>query len=301
MRCFSGSKCSESLKLSHAQAPHRCAGCRPPYKFILRASRADHNAGNTDIVLNKRLFLTTAAFGPSLVTCFHQALASAGERVFFDLKLEGQAAGRLVIELFTDVTVGASRFRDLAVGKEGVGYRLSRVDGIFDTHLRVAGVKQLSYSAAGDSAIAGGDSVAELEAEMMTTAHHHDAAGLISLTVKEATERPIQEKLIAKGGKLVTIELQAGEAPNGTGFVITRGSAPDLDKTNLVVGRLVEGMDVVEKIASLPYSKPRVEWYDGPFFEVGKVIGDKRAVVAEKGFNRPFKRVVISSSGILPT
>jgi len=62
----------------------------------------------------------------------------------------------------------------------------------------------------------------------------------------------------------------------------------------------VEGMEVVEKIASLPFSKPRVEWYDGPFFEVGKVIGDKRAVVAEKGFNRPFKRVVISSSGILP-
>eukprot|EP00955_Chlamydomonas_euryale_P095247 364925-Chlamydomonas_euryale.AAC.5 len=79
--------------------------------------------------------------------------------------------------------------------------------------------------------------------------------------------RPITERLIARDGKLVTIQNQAGEAPNGTSFMITRTSAPDLDRTNLVVGRVVEGMDVVEKLAGLPYSKPRTEWYDGPFFE----------------------------------
>ena len=48
-----------------------------------------------------------------------------------------------------------------------MGYRLSRVDGIYETHLRVDGVKRLSYSATGgDSAIAGGDSVAELQVRM---------------------------------------------------------------------------------------------------------------------------------------
>ena len=30
----------------------------------------------------------------------------------------------------------------------------------------------------------------------------------------------------------------------------------------------------------------------------GKAMGDKRAVVAEKGFNRPFKRVIISKTGL---
>ena len=44
------------------------------------------------------------------------------------------------------------------------------------------------------------------------------------------------------------LQLQAGEAPNGTGFVITRGPAPALDKTNLVIGHVVEGMDVVEEV-----------------------------------------------------
>jgi hypothetical protein len=31
----------------------------------------------------------------------------------------------------------------------------------------------------------------------------------------------------------------------------------------------------------------------------GKAMGDKRAIVAEKGFNRPFKRVIIAKSGLL--
>lgn len=40
------------------------------------------------------------------------------------------------------------------------------------------------------------------------------------------------------GGKLVTLKEQAGEAPNGTAFMITTGPTPELDKTNLVVGKV---------------------------------------------------------------
>lgn len=36
-----------------------------------------------------------------------------------------------------------------------------------------------------------------------------------------------------------------------------------------------------------------------PFFEAGKAIGDKRATVAEKGFNRPFKRAIVSAGGLV--
>jgi peptidyl-prolyl cis-trans isomerase B (cyclophilin B) len=50
--------------------------------------------------------------------------------------------------------------------------------------------------------------------------------------------RPITEKFIARDGKFVTVQMQAGEAPNGTAFVITRGPAPDLDSTNLVIGKV---------------------------------------------------------------
>lgn len=49
--------------------------------------------------------------------------------------------------------------------------------------------------------------------------------------------------------------------------MITRAAAPDLDRTNLVVGRVIAGDDVIDRVSTLPYSRPRTEWYDGPFFE----------------------------------
>lgn len=61
----------------------------------------------------------------------------------------------------------------------------------------------------------------------------------------------------------VTVKNVAGEAPNGSAFTITLGAAPELDRTNLVVGRVVSGMDdVVARLAALPRSKPRDEWFD---------------------------------------
>lgn len=42
-------------------------------------------------------------------------------QVYLDVNLEGQSIGRIEIELFPDnAAVGAARFKDLAVGKEGV-------------------------------------------------------------------------------------------------------------------------------------------------------------------------------------
>jgi hypothetical protein len=32
---------------------------------------------------------------------------------------------------------------------------------------------------------------------------------------------------------------------------------------------------------------------------VGKAMGDKRAIIAERGFNRPFQRIFISAGGSL--
>jgi len=50
---------------------------------------------------------------------------------------------------------------------------------------------------------------------------------------------------VAYRGKLVTVQEALGESPNGSGFVITLGAAPGLDATNLVVGHVVGGMDLV--------------------------------------------------------
>ncbi len=54
------------------------------------------------------------------------------EQIFFDVRIDGEAAGRIVIELLPDAPVGASRFQSLAVGQQGVDYRLSKFNGVFD-------------------------------------------------------------------------------------------------------------------------------------------------------------------------
>ena len=63
-------------------------------------------------------------------------------------------------------------------------------------------------------------------------------------------------KLVAYNGKLIRVEEPTpGESPNGSGFVITTQPAPDLDATNLVIGHVVEGMDLVQELTKLPTVK----------------------------------------------
>jgi peptidyl-prolyl cis-trans isomerase B (cyclophilin B) len=84
--------------------------------------------------------------------------------------------------------------------------------------------------------------------------------------------------------------------PNGTGFALTVGPAPELDGKYLIVGRIVDGQQVVQDLSELPVVKDNS---NSPFFKAGKALGDKRAIVAEQGFNRPFNKVVVASSGLL--
>ena len=56
-------------------------------------------------------------------------------QVFLDIEIDKNPAGRVVVELYDDVPIGSQRFADLAVGKDGVGYRLSKFDAI--TQVRI--------------------------------------------------------------------------------------------------------------------------------------------------------------------
>ena len=102
--------------------------------------------------------------------------------------------------------------------------------------------------------------------------HVHDAKGVVSLIIKDANVRPPKKKLVAVKGKFETIEVRlrslrsivihrlslqegGGKRPNGTGFAITTGPAPELDATNLVIGRVLEGMDVVTRMCAFPTVK----------------------------------------------
>jgi hypothetical protein len=69
---------------------------------------------------------------------------------------------------------------------------------LLQTYIRNEGVKSLSYTADGTSLIAGGDSVQALEDELAASSRRHDQAGLVSIVVREAEERPV--KVSSVGG-----------------------------------------------------------------------------------------------------
>ena len=85
-------------------------------------------------------------------------------------------------------------------------------------------------------------------------------------------------------------------APGGTGCTSGWREARELDATNVVVGRVVSGDEVLEEISQLPTVKDNTS---SPFFAVAKSIGDKRALVAEQAFRKPFRKVQFMKCGVV--
>lgn len=186
--------------------------------------------------------------------------ALAGSRAFFELAVDGAPAGRFTVELFDDVPLGAARFRDLALDRNGVGYRGTRIDGVVPgREVRGAGLPRLSYAegGTGDGVVAGGDTADTLLPELAAAAHAH-GAGAVSLVVTDSDPDPVKTRLVAINGKLVNVEEPRRPPPNGTAFVVSLARAPELDTTNLVVGRVVEGLDAVDAVSRLKASEPKV-------------------------------------------
>lgn len=77
--------------------------------------------------------------------------------------------------------------------------------------------------------------------------------------------RQEKTKLVAEKGKLVEVVERSGIVPNGTAFAVTTGAVPDLDSTHLIVGEIVDGMDLVRKLDQLPVVKNNT---NSPFFQV---------------------------------
>jgi peptidyl-prolyl cis-trans isomerase B (cyclophilin B) len=256
--------------------------------------------------------------------------ALAASSVFFDVTVDGEPAGRLLVDLLGRggaadpspkgssvlAPIGVARFAELAEDKDGVGYVRSKIDGIEkDRVIRSSGVASLAYRDSGGvrngvaapSRIPGGDTVEDLERELEAqqaaaasspgSAPRHDRAGVVSLVVREPPGAPPPKtRLVAVNGRFVTVEEPRKGAPNGTAFVITMAPAPELDATNLVVGALKEGQALVARLSELPVASDRSE---SAFFKVAKATGDRRADAAAKFFYRPFQKVVIVNSGKL--
>jgi peptidyl-prolyl cis-trans isomerase B (cyclophilin B) len=180
------------------------------------------------------------------------------KKVFMDVAIDGQPIGQIVVGLYGDaVPVGAQRFSELAAGKRGIGYRRKEFYKIAKNYVQNVGVRGFSLTGGtedaakftgGDTADALVDEMVQLDEQRRRPKHVRWSVSLVAL---DPTRPPPKSKLVAKDGTLVVIEEQARPPPNGTEFMIATAAAPELDQTNTVVGQVIQGMDVLDRIHSV--------------------------------------------------
>jgi len=179
-------------------------------------------------------------------------------RVFFDIAIGGNPAGRVAFELYDDIVPKTTEnFRALCTGEKGAskeGKPLHYKGSIFHRVIKGFMIQGGDFTRADGT---GGESIYGEKFEDENFERIHDKPFLLSMA-------------------------NAGPGTNGSQFFVTTVPTPHLDKKHVVFGEVISGKSIIREIENLKTQSGDKPYQDAMIVDCGELKGEDYEKVTQK-------------------